>query len=185
MLLRNMKTSVEVPHPGATDQWVEWIEAQPVQGWRIVTLEYPKWTRREMWSAPIMHTMRELDQTFLKGGLARLNKETGATKLRRVIALGGDRTLGVPFHAHCLVDGIGDDDRFQQRLHIAWANNVRKHTNGTFCEREALTYSRRAINGIAEYIYYVVRHEGNDLKFGVDKIDVSNSYLTPSTSRRT
>ncbi|MDN7925254.1 hypothetical protein [Burkholderia vietnamiensis] len=167
---------------GAVDQWVEWIESQPVQGWRIVTLEYPPWTRKEFWSAPIAQTMRELDQTFLKGSLRTQNKKSGAINLRRVVALGGDRSLGVPFHAHCLIDGIGDDGKFQERLRVAWTNNVRKFTDGPFDERVALTYSRRATNGVAEYIYYVVRHEGNDLKFGVDKIDVPNSYLTPSAS---
>lgn len=175
-----MNNSVEVTAYGPMRHWVEWIESQPVEGWRVVTLEYYRWSNQDMWSKPIEHTMRELDQTFLQGSLRTANKASGATKLRRVVALGGDKARGVPYHAHCLIDGIGDDEQFQRRLRAAWTKNVRKFAGATFSERDALAYSRRAANGIADYIYYVVRHEGSDLKFGVDKIDVSNTYLSPS-----
>lgn len=181
---QSMANSAETSLPQTMQQWIEWIETQPADGWRIVTLEYPRWTRKNLWAEPIRQTMRELEQTFLTGELRRKNESSGATKLRRVVALGGDREQGVAFHAHCLIDGIGDDAKFEKRLQKVWANNVRKHTNGPFYEKEALTYSRQAVGGVAEYMKYIVRHEGNDLKFGVDKIDVPNTYLTPSTPRR-
>lgn len=167
--------------PANVDHWIAWVDSQPVDGWRIVTLGYPLWTQKEMWAKPIAQTMRELDQTFLKGSLRRQNDKSGASKLRRVVVMGGDRAAGVELHAHCLIDGIGDDAVFETRLRAAWTNNVRKFNNAEIREDKIQVFSRPAKDGIADYMMYMVRNEGNDLRFGVDKIDVLNTYLTPST----
>lgn len=180
-----MNYTVNTLHARTMNELVAWTEAQPVQGWRIVTLEYPRWKRKGTWSKAIMHTMREVKQTFLKGSLASQNKATGANDLRRIVALGGDRTNGIALHAHCLIEAIGDEGTFRKRLENAWINTVRKVTRSEhqpFYEREAQTYCRKAENGFSEYIYYMVRHEGNDLKFGVEKIEVPHTYLTAPTS---
>ncbi|MFM0474768.1 hypothetical protein [Paraburkholderia strydomiana] len=176
-----MTSSNSTVLPANVDHWIAWVNSQPVDGWRIVTLGYPLWTQKEMWRKPIAHTMRELGQTFLKGEIRRQNEMSGATQLRRVVVMGGDRAAGVELHAHCLIDGIGDDADFEKRLRTVWTNNVRKFDSAKFREEKILVFSRPATDGIAEYMKYTVRHEGHDLRFGVDKIDVSNTYLTPST----
>lgn len=167
--------------------WVEWIDAQSVQGWRVVTLQYPRWKDLGLWSKAIKYTMRELKQSFLTGALASQNKATGANNFRRVVVLGGDKTTGTALHAHCLIDGIGDDDMFARKLQTSWVNNTGKLVrldNLPFHEREAQVYSRRLVGNATDYMHYMVRNEGNDLKFGVAKIDVSNTYLTPLSSSR-
>ncbi|WP_316888024.1 hypothetical protein [Ralstonia edaphi] len=162
--------------------WTKWINDQPVRnGWRIVTLEYPRWKSPALWPEAIMHTMRELSQNFLKGALATENKATGANSLRRVLAPGGDRATGVGFHFHGLIDGIGDDKKFVEKLNRSWVNNVGRIVRRggySFRENEAKIYCRRLDGNPTDYIHYIVRHEGNDLNFGANKIDVSNIYLT-------
>ncbi|BCM07123.1 hypothetical protein MAFF241647_14800 [Ralstonia solanacearum] len=166
----------------AMQGWTKWVNAQPVQnGWRLVTLEYPRWKKIGLWSEAVKHTMRELSQTFLKGALATQNKATGANSLRRVVALGGDRANGVALHAHCLVDGMGDDEKFDEKLDRSWVNNVGRivRRDGLpFREGEAKVFSRRIDGTPTDYIHYIVRYEGSDLNFGANKIDVSNTYLT-------
>lgn len=167
--------------------WADWIDAQPVHGWRIVTLEYPRWNYTGLFHKAIKHTMRELTQTFLTGPLASQNKASGANSIRRVVALGGDTATDTAFHAHCLVDGIGDDEMFKRKLHKSWVNNTGRLVrldNHAFHEREAKIYSRRLVDKATAYMNYIVRSEGNDLKFGVTKIDVLNTYLTPPSSSR-
>ena len=176
-----MTSSYSTVLPANVDHWIEWVDSQPVDGWRVVTLGYPLWTQKEMWRKPIAQTMRELDHTFLKGSLRRQNEKSGASQLRRIVVLGGDRAAGVELHAHCLIDGIGDDAVFEKRLRVSWTNNVRKFNNAVVREDKIQVFSRPAKDGIAEYMKYMVRHEGHDLRFGVEKIDVSNTYLTPST----
>lgn len=176
-----MEDYVICPSSGPMKGLVNWIDQQPVTGWRIVTLQYPRWSNLDHWRKAIKHTMRELEQSFLKGPLVSKNMASGAAHLRRVVMMGGSKEQDIAFHAHCLVDGLGDDQIFKKKLHTAWVNNVRKIVvkgDHQFYENEATTFARAAVNGASEYIYYTVRHEGTDLKFGVDKVEVPLTYLT-------
>lgn len=165
--------------------YAEWLQAQSFEGWRIVTLKYPRCSNRTTWEQALKNTFRELDNTFLRGGVLAINQQSGAGKrLRRLVALGGDRSAGEALHAHCLVDGIGRDDRFVTLLQKAWRNNlaaeIRQVKDTHFCEQEAEVYMDKTDGDCRQYTTYMVRKEGDDFRFGVDKVVLTASFLNQS-----
>lgn len=167
------------------EEYVEWLQAQSFESWRVVTLKYPRCSNRTTWERALKNTFKELDNTFLRGGVLTINRDNGAGKhLRRLVALGGDASAGVVLHAHCLVDGIGNDDRFVKLLQKAWRNNlaaeIRRVRNTHFYEQEAEVYLDKTDGECRKYTKYMVREEGNDFRFGVDKVVLAASFLNQS-----
>ena len=89
-------------------------------------------------------------------------------------------------HAHCLVDGIGDDERFERLLQKAFhrnlAHEIRRVNSAHFYEQDAKVYLHKTDGSCSRYTEYMLRQEGYDFRFGVDKVVLAASYLNQSRS---
>ena len=172
-------------HSNANHALFEWIMDQNVSDWRVITFTYPDWNNVSILQSAVSETLKEFKHTFLRNGRKKLNDENGALDIRHVIANGGDRCLGVRYHAHGLIDGLNADDAFLiQKATNAWVNcasrATRKLTYGKFIPEKAKFFHKRLDKGLLHYLKYVTRYEGRDLSFGTEKIDFFSMYLMPS-----
>lgn len=153
----------------------QWIKNKFSSDRRMVTLTYPRFGNREIWEIAVQKTMDEFNFTFLRGNRKKLNLATGATKLRRLFAIGGDRQAGIAYHAHGIIDGLGSDEEYFNRLlHSIWKKNInkliKKHKLTKFRANEALVYSERIEGDGEQYLDYILRPEGNEFGKGLDKV---------------
>ncbi len=165
------------------DTAISWVNNQNFTDWRVVTLKYPYCGDLAVWRRALKHTFRELEQAFLRGSLLTTNKANGAgNSLRRLVVFGGDRGAGKGLHAHCLVDGIGNDEKFTALLRRAWhhsiARELRRIGTSKFIDQSADVYVKKSSDCCNGYVNYMLRYEGESLGFGFDKIVVEATNIS-------
>lgn len=160
----------------------DWANRQNFTDWRMVTLKYPSFGDASAWRKALVHTFRELEQTFLRGSLLKVNKANGTgMHLRRLVALGGEKLTDTVLHAHCLVDGIGNDEKFEAQLKKAWrhgiARAIEKSCAGQFNNKDANIWVHKTSGCCRNYVEYMFRHEGMSLGLGMEKFVENATYL--------
>lgn len=167
------------------DVFLKWLEQQKFDSWRVVTLKYPNTGDKSVWIKACELTFIELENTFLRGSLLTMNRANGAgDHLRRIVVFGGNKSAGEKIHVHCLVDGIGDDGKFQHLLNKAWKHSIKKAVRSSkgndkfIFEESAQVYVKKTEGSCDRYGDYMMRPEGFDFKFGVDKVIFEALYLS-------
>jgi len=166
---------------------IDWAAGQEFDDWRVVTLKYPFFSNEAVWKKVLVHTFRELEQSFMKGKTLTQNKAIGAgSNLLRIVVLGGNRNGNIKLHCHCFVDGVGDDKQFTSLLNRAWKNNMSKELrklgipyrdDAQLDSNDEYIYVERGSGERRNYLKYTLRYEGEQLGNGINKVVLEATKL--------
>jgi len=161
---------------------IKWVEEQVNADWLVVTLRYDETQDKALIERALVHTMRELEQTLVKGANLTTNKANGAgNRLRRLVALGGDYENETSLHIHLLIDGFNNIEKFTALLEKAWVNNLAreiKKASDTPFKKKSVSVFVEDLRSLHKYVPYIVRFEGKDLGNGMDKVVGDATYLS-------
>lgn len=166
----------------STKAYIEWLENQNFRTWRIVTLTCRCSSNKAAWRDALVQTFRETEQNFIKGTVLAQNIAQGFGKqLIRFVAFGEDKKNDTKLHVHCLINGIGCDERFTKILEKAWFNHIKreveKRSDVEVMQKDVGVYLDHTDGITIGYADYIVRAEGKDFAIGLDKVVVDATRL--------
>ncbi|MBU3656755.1 MAG: hypothetical protein FGM35_01795 [Rhodocyclaceae bacterium] len=170
----------------ATKCFTKWVGDQSVDRWALFTLEFPRFTKVELWESPVRAAFKQLEKSYPKSGYKKHRVRTGVPVLNYVTILGGDRTGGVALHAQGLVEVLDDPEltRLTLKMESAWKSAVTRQIRHLGCDssdinmNEVKVWVRELDSDPSNYLAYLNRYEGHDLGFGVNKVMLSATMLT-------
>ena len=165
-------------------QITNWINQQNVN-WAAFTLKSPRINERLKWEPLLKVFFTELERKYVKSTVRKHRAAAKEPLLKRVVWMGGDSATSTPLHCQGLVElQEGGIDKLTEEMNQIWQHTVKNYFEKKHHRyipeynwmSEAKVWTEKFDNWNA-YSSYLNRHEGNDLGFGVQKIDWSATSL--------
>jgi hypothetical protein len=155
----------------------DWVDVENSQ-WAVVTLRCNQIGSLTKWDSVVSVALNEVSNTYPKPNEKKRRRAAGIHKIRCITMIGGDKSAGILYHAHGLVEVINDDiDRLEKCLRKAWFHSVGTELGrGTprfaaFSRQfQSAVYVRPYINSEEDYLGYMMRGEGSELGKKLNKV---------------
>ena len=165
---------------------MDWVNQQDVYAWAKFTLEYPYFTRKGLFYEPLKQTFAELSHTYPSSKIKKIRKLHKCPSVRRIGLYGGDYADGTALHFQGLIELFNDDlTHLKTKLQKAWSSAIVKQPQASnvltpqVLRSKANVWAEKYVGDTDHYIKYLQRYEGNDLSYGVEKIETVVLALSP------